>query len=300
MKISHPLAVAALATALVASPTLSADTVTIAHAQGETEVPVNPEKVVSFDLATLDTLQALGIDVAGVPAFNMPANLDAYEGDDYIKVGSLFEPDYEAVNALQPDLIIVAGRSSDAYGELSAIAPTIDLSNDWADFVPSVKRNSLALGQIFDRTAEIEALIADFDARVAGFGEQTRDFGTALIIMSSGGEITAYGPGSRFGFVHDTLGITPAIADVEAATHGDAVSFEFLLETDPDWLIVLDRDAAVGQQADSAMQVLDNELMHETSAFKNDRIIYVDSARWYVTNGGIANLNAIVDELAGD
>ena len=228
----------------------------------------------------------------------MPAILVAYESDEYATVGSLFEPDYEAVNALAPDLFIIAGRSSGAYEDLSAIAPTVDLSNDWADFVPSVKANSLLLGEIFGKTEDVEAMIADLDASIARFRQNADEIGTALIIMSSGGEITAYGPGSRFGLVHDTLGVAPAVVDVEAATHGDAVSFEFLLETDPDWLIVLDRDAAIGQQADSARQVLDNELMHQTSAWQNDRIVYVDSARWYVTNGGIANLDAVVDELA--
>ena len=291
-------AVAGLALAALAAPAFAADTVTISHAQGKTEVPVNPETVVVFDLAALDTLDALGVEIDGVPSFNMPANLDAYEGDAYAKVGSLFEPDYEAVNALDPDLIIVAGRSSGAYDELSTIAPTIDLSNDWTDFVPSVEKNSRALGEIFDKTGEVDAMVADLEDKIAAFKANADAVGNALVIMSSGGEITAYGPGSRFGLVHDTLGIAPTIVDVEAATHGDAISFEFLLEANPDWLIVLDRDAAIGQQADSARQVLDNELMHETTAWQNDQIVYVDSARWYVTNGGIANLNIMVDELA--
>jgi len=288
---------ACVAMAVPAAPALS-QTITVSHAQGTTDVPANPETVFVFDLATLDTLDALGVAVAGVPTFSMPENLKAYEGEAYEKIGSLFEPDFEAVNAAQPDLVIVAGRSSGAYEELSKIAPTIDVTNDWVDFTGSVKANSRVLGEIFGKSDEIEAMIAVFDTSVAAFQAASDEIGTALIIMTSGGEITAYGPGSRFGFLHDTLGVAPAIADVEAATHGDAVSFEFLLETDPDWLIVLDRDAAIGQSADSAMQVLDNELMHQTTAHKNDQIVYVDSARWYVTNGGIANLNHIVDALA--
>ena len=289
---------AGLTLALCASPAFSADTIAITHAQGVTEVPVDPQTVVTFDLATLDTLQALGVAVAGVPEFNMPASLHAFENPDYARVGSLFEPDYEAVNALAPDLIIVAGRSSGAYKDLSGIAPTIDLTNDWADFVTSVEANSRILGQIFNKSSEVDALVAELDAKIDAFRHKSDGIGTALVVMSSGGEITAYGPGSRFGLVHDTLGVAPAIADVQEATHGDAVSFEFLLETDPDWLIVLDRDAAIGQQADSAKQVLDNELVHQMKAWKNNHVVYVDSARWYVTNGGIANVNAMIGELA--
>lgn len=289
---------AGLAALVFAAPAFAQETVTIAHAQGETEVPVNPETVITFDIAALDTLDALGVEVDGVPEFNMPANLEKYNSDDYAKLGSLFEPDYEAVNAAQPDLIIVAGRSSGAYEELAKIAPTIDLTNDWTDFVGSIKQHTRSLGTIFDKTEQTDAMIAEYDEKAAQFAENAPSIGNALIVLTSGGEISAYGPGSRFGFVHDSLGVAPAIEDVEAATHGEAVSFEFLLETNPDWLIVLDRDAAVGQGSEAAQQTLDNELVHRMSAYQNDRIVYVDAARWYITNGGIDNLNKIVDELA--
>lgn len=275
------------------------ETITISHQQGETEVALNPQKVITFDLATLDTLDALGVEVAGVPAFVMPQNLKKYEGDDYEKFGSLFEPDYEAINAAEPDLIIVAGRSSGAYAELSKIAPTIDLSNDWANFVGSVKANSLLLGQIFDKSTEVALLNDELDAKIADIQAHASEAGRAFFIMTNGGKVTAYGPGSRFGILHDTLGVEPAIEDVEAATHGEAISYEFLLETNPDWLVVLDRDAAIGAQSGaSAQATLDNELVHKTTAWQNDQVLYVDSARWYITNGGVANLLAMVDEVA--
>src|SRR5690606_41003609 len=70
--------------------------------------------------------------------------------------------------------------------------------------------------------------------------------------------ISAYGPGSRFGILHDTLGVAPAVEDVEAATHGEAISFEFILETNPDWLFVVDRDAATGEGGEAAAQVLED------------------------------------------
>src|SRR3954452_12409676 len=97
--------------------------VTVTHAQGETRVPVDPETVVVFDVGVLSTLDSLGVDVAGVPDAVLPEALAQYGGDEYPKVGSLFEPDYEAVNALEPDLIIVAGRSAAVYPELAEIAP---------------------------------------------------------------------------------------------------------------------------------------------------------------------------------
>ena len=44
------------------------------------------------------------------------------------ELGSVWEPDYEAINALEPDLIVVAGRSSRIYPDMKEIAPTADLA----------------------------------------------------------------------------------------------------------------------------------------------------------------------------
>lgn len=272
--------------------------VTVTHAQGETTVPVDPETVVTFDLATLDTLDALGVEVDGLPKSNLPGRLARFDTEDVLDVGTLFEPDYEAVNAAAPDLIIVGGRSSEALPELAKIAPTIDLTNDWADFRGSVEENSRVLGQVFDKADEVEQLIADLDADIEATRALAADAGDALVVMTAAGEVTAYGPGSRFGFLHDELGVTPAVEDVEAATHGEAVSFEFLAETNPDRLFVVDRDAAVGEAGAAAAQVLDNELVHGTTAWSQDQVVYVDSVDWYIVNGGLGTLQRIVDQVA--
>lgn len=272
--------------------------VTVTHAQGETVVPVNPETVLTFDLAALDTLDALGVQVDGLPKSNLPGDLARFATDDYLDIGTLFEPDYEAVQGADPDLIIVAGRSSEALPELDKIAPTIDLSNDWANFRGSVEGNARVLGQIFDAEDEVEALISQLEADIEDTAALAADAGTGLIVLTSGGEVTAYGPGSRFGFLHDELGLTPAVEDVEAATHGEAISFEFIAETNPDWLFVVDRDAAVGEGGAAAAEVLDNELVAQTTAWSTGQVHYVDAVDWYIVNGGMGTLARIVDEVA--
>lgn len=289
-------ATALLAGFVALSTPVVAQEITVTHAQGETTLPGVPEKVVSFDFAAIETLEAIGVDVAGLPGSNLPAHLEKYASDDYAKVGSLFEPDYEALAALEPDLIIVAGRSSGAYEELAKIAPTVDLSNDWADFYGSIQANADIVGQLFDKEAEIDALKAETDAKVDAARTAAADAGKGLIVLTSGAEVSAYGPGSRFGFIHDTLGVTPVIEDVEAATHGDAISFEFILEANPDMLFVIDRDAATGSGAAAA--ILDNELVAETNAWKNGDVVYIDPVRAYIVNGGLISFGIMADQVA--
>ncbi|MEQ9635670.1 MAG: ABC transporter substrate-binding protein [Devosia marina] len=279
----------------IATPALAQE-FTVTHAQGETTLPGVPQKVVSFDFAAIETLEAIGVNIAGLPGSNLPAHLGKYASDDYAKVGSLFEPDYEALAALEPDLIIVAGRSSGAYKELAKIAPTVDLSNDWADFYGSIQANADIVGQLFDKEAEIDALQAETDAKVEAAKAAAADAGKGLIVLTSGAEVSAYGPGSRFGFIHDTLGVAPVIEDVEAATHGDAISFEFILEANPDMLFVIDRDAATGSGAAAA--ILDNELVAETTAWKNGDVVYIDPVRAYIVNGGLISFGIMADQVA--
>lgn len=272
--------------------------ITVTHSQGETVVPVNPQTILTFDLASLSTLHTLGIAVTGVPEFSYPESLAQYASDDYLKIGSLFEPDYETVNAIQPDLIIVAARSAAVYPQLSEIAPTIDLTADNTDFLASNRHNAEILGQIFDKQDEVAALWDGIEANVSAVQTATADTGTALIIMTSGGEVNAYGPGSRFGWIHDVLGFTPVIEDIEAATHGEAISFEFILEANPDWLIVIDRDVAIGQQAEAAAQILDNELVADTTAWSQGQVIYLDPSNWYIVMGGTGAIQEMVAEIA--
>src|SRR5687767_6373945 len=210
--------------------------VTVAHAQGETAVPADPQTVVVFDVGVLSTLDSLGVEVAGVPEATYPESLSQYSGAEYAKVGSLFEPDYEAVNALEPDLIIVGGRSAAVYPELSEIAPTIDLTVDNQDFLASFAERTTTLGEVFGEQAAVAERLAAVEQRAAEVKTAAEGAGDALFVMTSGGELSAYGPETRFGLVYDELGLTPADEALTAADHGDAVSFEYLAENDPDVL----------------------------------------------------------------
>src|SRR5690606_34836650 len=137
------------------------------------------------------------------------------------------------------------------------------------------------------------------DDRIAAAREKATDAGTGLVLLTSGGEITAYSINSRFGFVHDVFGVAPAtgeLGDTESR-HGEAVSFEFIREANPDLLYVVDRDAAIGEEGKSAEEILDNALVKKTSAWKNDKVSYVDAEAWYIVVGGLTSLGTLIDEV---
>lgn len=273
----------------------SGETVTVTHAQGETIVPLNPAKVFVFDYSTLDSLDKLGIPVAGVVKSSLPEYLSKYAGDEYADIGTLFEPNFELINQLQPDVIFVATRSASQLPALSEIAPTVDQTVDQADLVNSFKSAQERLGVIFGKEAEVATEVAAIEESIARIQSEAAASGkNAMIIMTIGGGVTAHGPGSRFAVVHDVLNIPPAADSIAIESHGDAISYEFILEYDPDIIYVVDRDASIGEDAASAQEIMDNELVNSTTAAQNGDIYYVDSQAWYLAGVGLESLAQIL------
>ncbi|WP_073101888.1 siderophore ABC transporter substrate-binding protein [Pollutimonas bauzanensis] len=287
---------AAFAAAAVAAP---AGAVTVRHAQGQTVIAAEPQKTVVFDLAALDIMQALGVRAAAVAGARFPDYLSDYAQDSYPKVGTLFEPDYEAVHAISPDLIVVGGRSGAKYGDLARLAPTIDLTVDANDLPGSVARNTRKLAAIYGKQEQAEAALGRLDDSIQVLREKAAKAGSGLVILTVGGKISAYGPGSRFGVIHDGFGVPAAMRDLATTTHGQAVSFEFIHKTNPEWLFVIDRDAAIGREGASARQLLDNELMHKTTAWRKNQIVYLDAMNWYLLgSAGLTALQQNVEQVS--
>lgn len=276
---------------------VSASEITIRHAQGETKLPDTPKKVVTFDLAALDTLDALGVPVAGVPKALMPEYLQKFVTGNVEKVGSLFEPDYEAIAELQPDLIIVTARSASKFKELSAIAPTVDLSVSGENFLKDSEENIRKLAIVFNKETEANRLIEKLNSSTAELKQKTKNAGKGLLVLTTGGKMSTYGPGSRFGVLFADYGMTPADASIKADNHGQPISYEYILEKNPDWLFVIDRDASIGNRGEAAAKLLDNDIVRRTTAWQKGHVVYLDGLSLYVVGGGITALQNTVDQL---
>lgn len=276
------------------------ETVTVTHPQGETTVVKNPQTVVVLNYSGLDTLDQLGIPVAGLPQGPLiPPFLEKYNGEEYTNIGSMREPDYEKINDLKPDLIIVGLRTAPLYEEMSKIAPTLDITVDWANKQETFNDYVTNLGLIFDKEDEVAERLEGINQKIETVRQTAEASGkTGLVVMASGGEVSGYGPGSRFGLVHDMLGIIPSDASLAAETHGDAISFEFILEQNPDIIYVIDRDSAIGDEGQSAEAVMDNELVAATTAGSEGNIVYVSSVNWYLLDAGLSTFAAMIDEVA--
>ncbi|MCI4136794.1 siderophore ABC transporter substrate-binding protein [Bacillus vallismortis] len=264
-----------------------------------TKVPKNPKKVVVFDFGSLDTLDKLGLDdkVAGLPKQALPKYLSQFKDDKYADVGSLKEPDFEKVAEIDPDLIIISGRQSESYKEFSDIAPTIYLGVDTAKYMESFKSDAETIGKIFDKEKEVKDELATIDSSIADLKKTAEKLNkNGLVIMANDGKISAFGSKSRYGLIHDVFGVTPADKNIKASTHGQSVSYEYISKTNPDYLFVIDRGTAIGETS-STKQVVENDYVKNVNAVKNDHVVYLDSATWYLSGGGLESMTQMIKEV---
>ena len=255
--------------------------VAVQDENGTIEVTKNPERVVTFDYGTLDILDNMGVDVVGLPKGSLPEYLSKYKEDKYSDLGGLKEPDFEAINELNPDLIIIS----------------VYLSVDGSDYLNDFSRNLDVLGKIFGKEdfvkENLDNLTKQMDEVKAMAQEKNVN---ALTTMVSEGNLSVFSDKSRFGLIYNQLGITNKDETIEESNHGQQVTFEYLAEQNPEYIFVVDKGSAIGGEG-TAKALFDNDLIKSTDAYKNDKIVYLDSAAWYVVAGGLDSTQTMINNV---
>ncbi|QRN81395.1 MAG: ABC transporter substrate-binding protein, partial [Nocardiopsis sp. BM-2018] len=217
----------------------------------------------------------------------------------------------EAIVAAEPDLVINGQRFTDHQDDIASLVPdatVLDLEpREGEPFDAELKRQISVLGEVFDKQDEAERLIEDFDAAVERVNEAYDEDDSVMAVTTSGGDIgyLAPGVGRTLGPAFDIFGLTPAL-QVEGASddhQGDDISVEAIADSNPDWILVMDRDAAVAadeagyEEADKILS--ESEALSSVNAVENEQIVYMPLDTY--TNEGIQTytefFNAFADAL---
>ena len=278
----------------------SSTTVTITDANGEkVELTKNPETIVVFDYGVADILKNLDVEIAGLPKNGtLPEILSVYSDDKYANVGSIKETDFEAVEALNPDLIIIGGRQAEDIDSFKEIAPTVYLATDGENYMDSFSTVVTDLGNLFDKQEEAAAALEEIETKVADLNKTITEKGlSASVVMANDGGISLFSQASRYGIIYSDLGFKQLDENIDESTHGQQITFEYFLENASDYVFVVDRGSVTGS-GESAKSLFDNEIMNKTEVAKNDNVIYLNSVVWYTMTGGIESTNVMLDEIA--
>ncbi len=261
--------------------------VEIPTARGPVRIDAAPRRIAVYDIPAIDTLVRLGVRPDGLPTRLYVPELEPL-ARTAAAVGTIHEPDLEALSALAPDLTIIGGRSATKLDPVRQVGPAIDMTLDGANLLAELRRHLSAYGRLFGREAEALAAAAELDAALQATRAAVQGKGNALIVMTNGPRLSAYGVGSRFGWLHADLGLPAAMPNLQAAIHGEVISFEFIRRANPDWLIVLDRTTAIGEAGGNARATLDNDLVAQTTAGRKGQILLLPPADFYIAAGGFS------------
>lgn len=148
----------------------TAESRTIVHEFGETEVPADPQRVVVLDsrlmVPTAALLDVPVVGLAGLPygeRDTLPfVDEEAVTGAEDVGFNEI---NLEKVAALRPDLILGGGGAMEdgRYEQFQQIAPTVAF--DFLGFAPW-KEALRRVAEVFGGTERIEEGIADYEARV--------------------------------------------------------------------------------------------------------------------------------------
>lgn len=146
----------------------------VRHANGETEIPARPERVVVLDSGEFDSVVNLGLNPVGTLTYEvefLPEYLkEPYNGATHL--GQLSEPDIEAIAALKPDLILSSNIRHEAiYDTLAAIAPTVFGVRTGVVWKQNFALHAVALG----REEQGAAVIEKYEARVRDLNAKLPD-----------------------------------------------------------------------------------------------------------------------------
>ena len=267
----------------------------------ELEVPYNPKRIAILDLACLDIIDELGVGdrVVGMASTSIDY-LEKYSNDASIKnLGTIKEADLEAVMECEPDIIFIGGRLSKSYDALSEIAPVVYLATDTNEgLVNSVSKNAKTIASIFGMEDKVDSLMSDFGARIDAI-KKISSGKTALVGMTTSGSFNLLGNDGRCSLIGVEAGFNNLTSVGSTSTHGNESSFETVVQQNPDYVFVMDRDSAISTAgAKTAKEIVENELVKTTDAYKNNHIIYLEHSNvWYTAEGGIQALDIMLTDL---
>ncbi|GAA1793804.1 siderophore ABC transporter substrate-binding protein [Leucobacter iarius] len=288
----------------------AAKSVTVEDNSGKHTVQTPPKSVVATDNRTFQTLSDWGVQLSAAAVSLMPDTVSYKTQKGLVDLGTHREPNLELLVAAKPDLVINGQRYQGFHDEIVKLAPdatVLELDpRDGKPFDSELKRQVTVLGEVFGKQTEAKKLVADFDKAVDRAKKAYKSSDTVLAVNTSGGAIGNIAPtvGRTLGPVYDLIGLTPALK-VEKSSEGhkgDEISVEAIASANPDWILVMDRDASFdkaerGADYKPAAEILEkNDALKNVKAVANKHIVYMPTDTYL--NEGIQTYTEFLNDFA--
>ena len=277
---------------------------TVRHAAGETQVRADPQRIVVLSGDQLDGLCALGLQ-SRIVAAALPDGSDAqpsYLGTvihDVPAAGTRGAPDMAAIKAATPDLILGSeALTPEAFGELSAIAPTVFSGPPGAAWQDNLR----TVGDATGRLDAANGLIDGFEkaADKTGADNDATHF-QASVVQFTDTTMRVYGTDNFPGNVLGAVGVDrPAAQRFTDKPYLEIGISDTDLDNSPDMsaadgdIVYISFDSPAAK--DRAPTVLDSDAWKKLSANRDNRVFAVNNEVWQAGDGIVA-ARGILDDL---
>lgn len=215
---------------------------------GAVEVPAEPQRVVALGWGDAETALALGVQPVGASDWVEfgGSGVGPWAEKLYDKAPEIIatmEPDYEAIAALDPDLILDVKSSGEQqrYDRLSEIAPTVGPPKGGDNYLTSMDDQVTMISEALGKEDEGKKQLSDLDAQFAAAREANPEFqGKTVTVAAKTSEgWGAYVKGTERVQFMENLGFTqsPKIDALKAEGFSAPVSEEKLGDLDADLLV---------------------------------------------------------------
>ncbi|QKS72996.1 iron-siderophore ABC transporter substrate-binding protein [Paenalkalicoccus suaedae] len=269
----------------------------ITHAMGTTTIEGTPERVVTLYQGASDTI--LEFDVTPVGAVESWAEMPMYEyiSEEYADatfVGDETQPNLEEIAALEPDLIVATHiRHEEIYDQLAEIAPTVV-----SDMIYDFKETTTLLGEALGQEDQADALLADWDERVADFQSKTDEIEnwpmSAAVLNYREDHARIYVTGYA-GSILQELGFEEP-RDLEGEDHEIVMlqDMESIPQMNADIIFEFMEDTPT--VAETHTNWTSHPLYQNLDAVQNDNVYQVNDITWNLS-GGLKSAHLMLDDL---
>jgi len=189
---------------------------TVNHANGTTEITQKPKRVVVLDTGEIDAVVSLGMTPVGIPSTEGANSIPSYLADKVAgakAVGTIQEPNLEAIAALQPDLILGTQlRADKLYPQLSEIAPTVFAIRPGFPW----KENFLLAGEALGEEVKAQEALNAYQDEADALDKAVTGDPKVSLVRFMPNRLRLYGNKSLIGVILDDAGFSrPTVQDVD-------------------------------------------------------------------------------------
>lgn len=267
---------------------------TLDTAFGPVKLEGSAQRVVALGENALDAALSLGIQPVGTLASRGGTDVPDYLKEKAGKValvGTVREPNLEAVLAQQPDLILASPELPKAqYDRLSLIAPTVvPKGSSFRDWREVFEAYAEALG----RPDEGKRRIDEIDARLSSMRDRLTGHPQVSVVRWNPQGPFIMSSQLFVGQLLDSLGFKPnELATQTQKPHTDILSLENLSKADADWIFLATLNADGHKALEDARR---QPAFTRLDAVKNDHVVTVDGQVWSSSSGYLAAQRVLDD-----